>query len=439
MQIKYKIFITCLLFFGLNPLKSQENLSLEQAIQTGLENNFSIKISKLNIQQTSNNNRWGATGFLPVLNANIGTDLSQNRVPDSVNISSTGVDAGVTLNWTVFNGFSAMITKSQFDLLEDLSAGSGAIVVENTIQGIILAYYNVLLQEKQLDVLETLKTISGDRYRQFIIKQNLGTSVTFDVLQSKNEFLSDSSNYLYQQLNVDNAYRSLNLLMAGDLDNKYILTDSLIYIEEDFSLESLQEKALASNKTLMNQYINNEILKKDVNLAKYAFLPTVNITGSASKNLLNATKIEYLNPAYTIEPTTTNPLTYYMGFTMNFNLFNGGNRYNALKNAKLSEEIGLIQKDQLELSVNNQLMAQYYLYLTQLQVLEVAIENEKAARLNLQLAKDKYALGVLNSFNYRDVQLAYLSTAFARYQSIFNIINTHTELLRLSGGLITEN
>ena len=44
----------------------------------------------------------------------------------------------------------------------------------------------------------------------------------------------------------------------------------------------------------------------------------------------------------------------------------------------------------------------------------------------------------INSFNFRDVQIIYLRAAVDKYRAIFNLIDMQTELLRLSGGIISE-
>jgi len=47
-----------------------------------------------------------------------------------------------------------------------------------------------------------------------MIRKDIGSAVTFEVLQAKNSFLSDSTNYLLQELNVRNAFLRLNLLLG---------------------------------------------------------------------------------------------------------------------------------------------------------------------------------------------------------------------------------
>ena len=72
------------------------------------------------------------------------------------------------------------------------------------------------------------------------------------------------------------------------------------------------------------------------------------------------------------------------------------------------------------------------------QLLEVADLGLQSARLNLQIASDKFRAGTINSFNFRDVQLIYLNASLATLEVTYNLISSETELMRLTGGIITE-
>ncbi len=67
----------------------------------------------------------------------------------------------------------------------------------------MLGYYKTILEKEKLTVLTELKQLSGDRYAYILRKQEIGSAVTFDVLQAKNAFLSDSATFLLQELNLE--------------------------------------------------------------------------------------------------------------------------------------------------------------------------------------------------------------------------------------------
>ena len=66
------------------------------------------------------------------------------------------------------------------------------------------------------------------------------------------------------------------------------------------------------------------------------------------------------------------------------------------------------------------------------------IENLEAAKLNLQLSKERFDAGAINSFNYRDVQIGYIAIAQRQLEAIYNFIDSQTALLRMTGTIIQE-
>jgi outer membrane protein TolC len=72
-------------------------------------------------------------------------------------------------------------------------------------------------------------------------------------------------------------------------------------------------------------------------------------------------------------------------------------------------------------------------------LLEVSNESLEAAEMNLQIADEKFKSGVINSFNYRDIQLSYLNSALNQLQSIYNLIYSNTTLTRLTGGFLNQD
>ncbi len=54
--------------------------------------------------------------------------------------------------------------KDKFELIEHLSEGNAAVVVESKIQAVVLAYYQTLLNREKLETIERVKKLSRDRF-----------------------------------------------------------------------------------------------------------------------------------------------------------------------------------------------------------------------------------------------------------------------------------
>jgi outer membrane protein TolC len=413
------------------------DLSLGGALAGGLESNYQILISAGNVSIAENNASWGAAGLFPSIS--IGA-FQSNRYDEADNRNIPGqrdryytnfITPSLALNWKLFSGFSVHMAKDKLDALYEYTEGYATIVVENTLQGIVLAYYNALLQEELLAVTEEVMALSRDRYRYMTYRQELGSSLTYDVLQTQNAYLEDSATNLLQQLNVKNAYLNLKLLLGEKRDIQYRLTDEFSVELYELSLDSLLFAMKAGNNTLRNQYVNQEILKKDVQLAKSAMYPVLSMSGGIDHT---NSRIRFTGD----DPAYFSNFDYYVGFSLNFNLFNGGNVRRNIKNARIGEQIGQLETEEIEITLTNLMKNYHKLYQIRKQLYLVSVANLETAKLNLEISADKFRAGAINSFNYRDVQVYYLRAAVEKIRSIYNLIDIQTEILRLSGGIISE-
>jgi outer membrane protein len=431
---KYSFFL--LLPFLFISAGAQENLSLASAIKKGLENNYQIKITESSLEIAKNNNSWGQAGLFPSLSLNAFQsnryDEGPNQLTGVVQEYNTNIlSPAISMNWLLFGGFAVQMSKKNLALLEENSESTTALVVENTIQAIILAYYKVLMEEEKLDILKVIMTLSRDRFNYMQAKKDLGSAVTYDVLQAQNAYLSDSSTFLLQQMAVRTANMNLNLLMAVDAKTIYSLSDEFSNAESTFSFEDLSNIMFANNKTLQNQYINQQLLKNNIKLSQSGLYPSLSMSSGYD---FASSRLKYKG----LDAITGDAYDYYVNFSLNFNLFNGGKTRRAIANARITEDIGNLQLDELKQSMQIQLTTQYDLYNIRKQLLSVAQENIKSTKLNLDISEEKFKAGAINSFNLRDIQLLFLNTAFRELEARYNLVQSKTDLLRMSGGIISE-
>jgi outer membrane protein TolC len=422
--------IFALLFVTVSAAFAQPALTLTDAISKGLENNYGIIIMKQDQRIAEIRNNWGTAGRYPYINLTAGDDNSYN-INNSENFANNRFSAGANLSWTIFDGFIVKINKQRFEELEKLSKQNTAVMVEGTIQAIILAYYDVLLQNEKLKNWGEVMKLSEDRFTRAEESKAYGTYVTYDVLQAKNAYLTDRSGYLLQEVNYKNALRDLNYLMAEKNQINYLLTDSFKAVPIDYALADLQAQMVENNKSLQNQYVNQRLLENAVAAAKSNFYPTFDfrggVTGTASRNNFSDRGESWANSA-----------NFYGNFTLSYNLYSGGNRKRAVEIAQIDENIGTVEIDQVTHELNNSLANIYEFYLVRKELLDLAFENLEAAELNLQLSKERFDSGAINSFNYRDVQIGYITIAQRQLEAIYNLIDSQTALLRMTGTIIQQ-
>lgn len=425
------LLITITILFCTTAITAQNKLTLSEAINIGLENNYNLRISQKSVEISDANNSWGTAGRYPTIDISV-SSINRFDSNDDADITTNNIAPSAQLNWTLFNGFRIFNTKYQLEDQFELSKGFNAVAVENTIQSIVLAYFDVLLQKERLTVFEELESLSNDRFKRTEASKEIGGAVTYEVLQAKTAWLEDRSSLLSQKLNYDNSVRALNLLIGEKDDKVYTELDDFTTELNNYDFEDLLNKMLSSNKTLRNQYLNEIISEREIDIARGGMYPRLSL--NAGYDFLNSNrKISGL------PKTTAESYDYYGNLTLSLNLFDGLNTRRSLEIAKIQNEISKIETDEMTHSLTNILTQLFELYNIQKDLLEVAEENLAATKLNLQISEEKFKSGAINSFNFRDVQIIYLNASLQRLNSIYNLISTDTELARLTGSIISEN
>jgi outer membrane protein len=447
---------------------AQDTLSLAHAVQIGLQNNFDVQIGKLNVEIAKNNNNWGQAGLLPTINLTGGqpNNIIQRKPANPFAVPgrsmSDNLNGQLDVQFTLFDGFFVRISKQRLEKLEELSDGNARFLMENTVQGIILGYYSVLLQREQLQVLVKNKEFSKERYNYVKLRKELGGAITFDVLQEQNNYLTDSASVLQQEILLKNALRDLNLLLNENINKTYTFTDQIPFVNEEYRYEDLRDKMMSSNTNLRNQYVSQELFRNATRAAESNYSPTIllNVGANGSLDRLNANfrtntgntienTVGYVNrdsnlPVYnTVNETALKPQTItgnsygaYANFGLRFTLFNGGQIRRAVENAQVQERIAQLSTDQLKLSLENDLLANYDLYNLRRQLVQIAQVRLQAAELNLQLGNERYKNGALSAIDLRIVQDNYQRAALENYLAIYASISSRVDLVRLTGGLL---
>lgn len=411
-------------------VQAQEPLALTDAIAKALENNYSIIIAKGDQQISEINNNWGTAGRYPYINLSLSDNNSYN-IPAGDNYTTNRFSGTASVSWTIFDGFSVRITKTRLEELENMSKNNTAIMVEGTIQSIILAYYDVLLQQEKLKTYEEVLSLSEDRFEHVESQKEYGAAVTYDVLQAKNAYLSDRAGYLLQEVAFKNSKRNLAYLMAEKEAVDYKLTETFEAIWTDYTLADLRGQMIENNKSLQNQYVNQRLLENGIAAAKSNYSPALNfnggVTGTSTRNKMADMDASWGNSA-----------NLYGNLTLSWNLFSGGNRNRAVQIAEIDKGIGEVMLEDMQHDLTNKLANLYEFYQVRKELLLVAKENLEAAKLNLQISQDKFNSGAINSFNFRDVQEIYLQAAQGELQAIYYFIDAQTSLLRLAGVIVQE-
>lgn len=433
------------------PLEAAQRkaLSLSDALQMSLENNYQIRLAKADLAVAENNNDDVLTGKLPTisLGLNPGISYRNNANPASIVAESStfsyGIGPSANLNWTLFNGGRIEMNKERLATLATLSAGQLQVQVENTLADVLDAYYNAVVQQEQIGVRQRVLNLSRDRIRYQQVRAEFGQGGTFDELQARDAYLSDSSNLVVQQLNYDLAARNLLQVMGeDDLNQALTLTSPLDEVADDYNREALESQLLTQNSQLKTLRINQTLADINTRLIEAEKKPTVALTAGAGYDYNRARGTQtFVFPdgasnEVSLPRAGATTLSGQIGLSVNYLLFDGGARSARAQSAKLQEVTAQLNVDAVAQQLRAAMANSLDRYENQREIVAITRSLINNAEQNLGIAEERFKGGTINSFDYRAIQLNYINAEFQLFNALLSLKNTETEVLRLVGGIV---
>jgi len=423
--------LSSILLLLLFPLfaQAQKTMSLDEAIMQALENNYSLKITR-NDETIAGNNVTLAP-FLPTVT---GTGR-QSQTTNNTESSSVAADksrtnlynAGLTMNWRLFDGFGMFTDYSRQQELLAMSSQRVKINVENLIMRVCSEYYNIIVQQNRMQSALTSLLLSKSRYENAEEKYLLGVISGLDLQQARIDLNADSSAVLTQQETVISSYiRMTNLLNAGHEIN-FNINDTIILAPE-IDVDSLRQRTLSFNNQLILSRQGEKISEYDLQLVRADRYPTLNFSTG-----YNFSRNEF--PWQADSYNQTNGLNW--GFNMSWNIFSGLETNRRISNAKIEAESSRLAYLDIENEILGELDLLFNTYRNNIIVADFETQSAELARASLEIAMERYRLGSLSGLEFREYQNNYLSAINRRLTALYQAKISEIGL-RLLAGELTE-
>tara|TARA_B100001142_G_scaffold328891_1_gene390305 strand:- start:243 stop:1553 length:1311 start_codon:yes stop_codon:yes gene_type:complete len=423
-----------------NLIYAQDTLSLIDALKIGLNNNYDIQISKKKKDISRINNSWSNAGALPTISLSGNKEESiadQSNNPTSFvpyQIKASSINSNANIKWTLFNGFAIRANKKRLENLEYISNNNTVLTIENTIQGIILQYYNCIIQKRKVKLLQKVVKIAKERLEYQKTKYELGVSSKIDLLQIENSMLTDSSNLIIQQLNYINSLKNLNLTLGQDINKDWFLIDKINNDIKLYNLKDLENSTISNNTNIRNQYFNLQLSKQDIKLSMSPFFPIISLNSGAA---YNESTYDIGDLASTMD-NTGESINFFANFSLNLRIFDGGKLYQNIKALKIQHQINELQFNKVTKDVLYELSLLYDEYKSRINSYNLNKKAFDIAKTNYDLANDKENRGVINSFMLRDIETTYINSGINFQQATYNLVESKISLIKITGGIIQE-
>lgn len=442
-------------FVALQVSAQGKKWTLQECINYAVQNNISIKSSELDLKTAAINKKDAFGNFLPNingsvshswnigLNQNITTGLLENQ---TTQFTSVGVNANVDLfkglqNQNQYRKASLSIIASQYQMLK---------MQEDIALNVANAYLQILFNKEALKVQKQQLSYDSKQLERTTELVDAGVVPQGDLLDIKATVASDSQRViaaenalLISKLSLAQLLRLEDFETFDVADEQLDVFDSVVLNE---TADAVITKAKENRTELKLAQANLDIAKKDISIAKGAYLPS--LVGFYSYT----TRASYSDRIVGIQPDVSNPYSVIgvvqgsgenvlqpnfnpvlggplptleqfdknkgqnFGLQLSVPIFNGLSVRNNVQRSKVNYEKAKLNFEQQELDLERNVFTAFTDTKAASKSYEAALVTLEARQLSFNYAKERYEVGLMNVFDFNQAQTL--------------LINAQSEVLR---------
>lgn len=432
---KYKIGIFIAMIFTAVMLNAQELLTPEDAVSYALNKNFDIVLAKNDADIAKINNNKATAGMFPKINITTGDVFNLSNVNQKFTTGQTvnknwvpinSFNAGLNMNWTIFDGMRMFATKDRLAALQSLGDIQLKNQIQNTVAQVLEAYYDISRQVQQIKALQETAKISEERVALSQKKLDVGYSDKTPLLQAKVDFSTQKINILQQQTILQQKKILLNNLMGRAANTDFSVVDT-ITVDVLPEWESIKDSSVANNYLVQSALKNIDIAKfqhKEINAQR---MPSINFTSGYTFTQNNSKAgLQLFNRSY--GPT--------FGLNAIIPIFNGGMVKKQLEASAVNIASQEVQLAQVKNNLDAQVLSAYQNFDYAQKVLQLNEETVQAARENVEITLERFRLNESNSLDIRTAQSSLEDALYNVILARYNAKIAEIELKKLSNKLV---
>ncbi len=431
-------------------------INLEQALQIALSENASVKVADMEIERTGYARKGTYASLFPKIDGNasyqrtiekqvmymdfdMGSmgggsssegDGSASGAESAPATSNNGIEVGRWNTWSAGISASMPLVNAQLWKSLKISDQDVELAVEaarssrlEMVNQVKQAYFACLLAKEAFEVYKSVYENALENYKLVEMKYNARKASELELTRAKTTLANAVPDVYNAESSVILSLWQLKAVMGVDLDENIDVSEKLgDYANRmlgDMADSASDSLSLENNSTMRQLAIQAEQLANTIKMQQFANIPTLSLSFAYN---FNAMTNDFNFSEYRWSPYS------YVGLTLQIPIFAGGQRHNAIRQAKVqAAELDVQRADterQLRISIRqnlNQMETAMKSYGASLTALESA---EKAYNITAK----SYEVGSSTLTDLNDAQLAYTQSQLAVSQAIYDFVIAKSSL-----------
>jgi len=430
--------LAALLLFSLSMQAQTKKWSLEECVKYAIDNNISIKNTELDTKTADINKKDAFGNFLPSLNsnANHSWNIGLNQDPTTGllrNQTTQFTTMGVGVGFDIYKGMQNQNTLRRANLSIIAAKYQLTKMQEDVALNVANAFLQVLFNKENVKVQKEQKANNEKQLARSEELVKAGSVPRGDLLDIKATVAADNQ----RVINAENALLISKLSLAQLLQLKefydFDVTDDTTAKDENNILSqtplAIYDKAKELRTELKIAKTNLEIAEKNVTIAKGAYQPSLQGFYNINTRISYADTFDFQTgtsrPADPFGTQFTDNKGQAFGAQLSIPIFNGFSVKNNVERSKVNLEKSKIAVEQEELTLQRNVYTAFTDAKGGLNAYESAISALDARQEAYNYAKERYAVGMMNSFDFNQSQTLYTvaqsEVLRTKYDYIFKI------------------
>jgi len=392
---------------GRSQLITGRPLSLQECVQTAINNNLDVKQSDLSMEQAAVTWRQSKANLLPNISGEIDHTLNQGRSIDLstnsyVNQQQTSGSYSLSGNVTLFNGLRLLNTLKSSQYAYEASKMELQQSKDQLMLNVVLAYLQILTNIDLLKQAQNQAEVTRKQVERLELMNQEGAIKPSDLADMKGLLASNKMTIIQSQNNLDAARLSLSQLMNvaynKDLEVERLTADQ-VNMNYGTTPDSIFNIALQQLATIKAAELRTKSAEKAVQAARGNLFPVVGL-GAGFYTPYSSTSRDTAQKKIAYYDQLSNNYRTYVGVGISVPIFNNFRYRNQISLAKINlksaEYTAKTQQIQLK-----QVIEKDYFNLTAAKNRYQALVDQVAAYAESFRAADvRYNAGASTSVDY---------------------------------------
>ena len=424
---RQKIALLFILALGFSAQAQVKNWTLLECVDYAIKNNISIKQSELDLKVSDVEKLEALGNFLPNVSGsgNYGINTGANINPTTnqfENESFRSASANINTSINLFNGLLNWKNLQRTKLNKLANTYRLSKMKDDIALSVANSYLQILFNKEQLKVLVNQNKITKENLKRTAELIQAGTLPAGDIHDLKATDASQEQQIIVAENTLMISKLGLaQTLLLEDYANFDIASEEMEVPASTILLQTPDAIALKAKEVVNDIKVassNLEVAKKDVALSRAGYLPTLSGFASYNTRWSQTFPLGFVDQLSLFDGTN-------VGIQLNVPILNGFATRGRVQRSKISQQKSKLLLDQAELDLERTVYQAYNDLKAAKATYEAALKTMEARKFAQEFSKERYAVGLLNSFDYSQTLLAYENAQSevlrTKYDYIFKI------------------